>query len=577
MFFFSLRSSFSRAVYLYCVLAGLLWPAALGATTPFSATPKHEVRAVWLTTIKNLDWPKAHDEASQKRELRSILDQLQRGGINTVLLQTRIRATTIYPSAYEPFDVCLTGKPGKRPTYDPLQFAVEECHRRGMEIHAWLVSIPVGKWTELGCRELRKKHPDMVKRIADEGYLNPAYPQTAPYIAHIAEEIVARYDVDGINLDYIRYPETGQIGGGSASQKRSNITRIVRQVYSAVKQHKRWIKVSCSPIGKYSDLPRYSSRGWNACSAVYQDAQAWLKEGIMDQLYPMMYFRNDQFFPFAADWNEHSFGRMIVPGLGIYFLHPSEGRWSLGDITAQLRFLRREGMGFALFRSRFFTDDVKGIYSFICNRHAPYPALVPPMTWEHAVPPKAPQHLHIANTTATTGSMRQGVVLTWTDSNPRQRDGVAYTLYNIYASRQQPVDITDSRNLIACRIDARHLFVSARGGKSSAMYYAVTATDRFGNESPPAGISAPKAPQGRAMPLLVCNSRHLAIAQLHLDADVLQVEMSDMSGRTLRRFNIDARTENIDLGSITDGFYQLSVRRRAGTTRKWGFVVLKRQ
>ena len=117
-----------------------------------SESPKREVRAVWLTTIGGLDWPKKYANGSassigkQKQEFTEILDKLQKAGVNTVLLQTRIRGTVIYPSALEPWDGCLSGTPGISPGYDALAFCVEECHKRGMEIHAWVVTIPVGKW-----------------------------------------------------------------------------------------------------------------------------------------------------------------------------------------------------------------------------------------------------------------------------------------------------------------------------------------------------------------------------------------------------------------------------------------------
>ena len=117
--------------------------------------PKHEVRAVWLTTIGGIDWPHSYAQSErsaekQKQELRNILDRLQQANINTVLIQTRIRGTMIYPSDIEPWDGCLSGFPGKSPGYDALQFAIDECHKRGMELHAWVVTIPVGKWNALG-------------------------------------------------------------------------------------------------------------------------------------------------------------------------------------------------------------------------------------------------------------------------------------------------------------------------------------------------------------------------------------------------------------------------------------------
>ena len=145
------------------------------------AQPKREVRAVWLTTIGGLDWPHCYSQHNssmqrQKQELTNILDKLQKAGINTVLLQTRVRGTMIYPSEYEPWDGCLSGFPGKSPGYDPLEFAINECHKRGMELHAWVVTIPVGKWNSLGCKRLRQRFPGLIRNIADEGYMNPEMP-----------------------------------------------------------------------------------------------------------------------------------------------------------------------------------------------------------------------------------------------------------------------------------------------------------------------------------------------------------------------------------------------------------------
>ena len=275
--------------------------------TVLSAQPKYEVRAVWLTTLGGLDWPKnyAHDGMGierQKEDLCRILDQLKAINVNTVLFQTRVRATTTYPSDLEPWEGSLSGVPGKTPCYDPLQFAIDECHRRGMEIHAWVVSIPIGKWNTTGCKWVRSRYPSLVKRIGEEGYMNPEAYGTANYIANICEEITTRYDIDGIHLDYIRYPETWK-----GSMNHENITRIVRRVNERVKIHKPWVKMSCSPIGKSGDLSRYRSNGWNAYSRVRQDAQGWLREGLMDQLYPMMYFSGNNFYPFAIDWQEQSY------------------------------------------------------------------------------------------------------------------------------------------------------------------------------------------------------------------------------------------------------------------------------
>ena len=442
--------------------------------------PKYEVRAVWLTTIGGIDWPHSYAQSErsaekQKEELRAILDRLQKANINTVLLQTRIRATTIYPSQYEPWDGCLSGFPGKSPGYDALQFAIDECHKRGMEVHAWVVTIPVGKWNSYGCRQLRKRFPRLIKRIDQDGYMDPEATQTGCYLAEMCREIVQRYDVDGIHLDYIRYPETWKFRIGK-DQARGNITRIVEKIHQAVKKEKPWVKMSCSPIGKFDDLSRYWSHGWNAYTKVAQDAQAWLKDGLMDELFPMMYFRGDQFFPFAIDWKEHSYGKIIAPGLGIYFLDPKEGKWNISDITSELYHLRNIGEGHAFFRNKFLLDNHQGVYDFVTAHFNRYPALVPPMTWESNKRPQQPVTLCIEENEGTT-------TLRW-DNSLQYEDGTAIktpSIYNnVYASKEYPVDVHDARNLILTRTTRRQL--TTRTGNTPT-YYAVTTTDGFGNES----------------------------------------------------------------------------------------------
>ena len=179
--------------------------------------PLRETRAVWLTTIGGLDWPRiwATDASSrerQKEELVRILDNYQRANINTVIFQTRVRAALLYPSKIEPWEMSLTGIPGQSPGYDPLAFCIDECHKRGMELHAWVVCIPIGtkqRQNGYGAASLIRKHPELVKTVkGGEMFMIPGKPETADYIASICQEIVENYDVDGISLDYIRYPES---------------------------------------------------------------------------------------------------------------------------------------------------------------------------------------------------------------------------------------------------------------------------------------------------------------------------------------------------------------------------------
>ena len=519
--------------------------------------PKYEVRAVWLTTIGGIDWPHSYAQSErsaekQKEELRAILDRLQKANINTILLQTRIRATTIYPSQYEPWDGCLSGFPGKSPGYDALQFAIDECHKRGMEVHAWVVTIPVGKWNSYGCRQLRKRFPRLIKRIDQDGYMDPEATQTGCYLAEMCREIVQRYDVDGIHLDYIRYPETWKFRIGK-DQARGNITRIVEKIHQAVKKEKPWVKMSCSPIGKFDDLSRYWSHGWNAYTKVAQDAQAWLKDGLMDELFPMMYFRGDQFFPFAIDWKEHSYGKIIAPGLGIYFLDPKEGKWNISDITSELYHLRNIGEGHAFFRNKFLLDNHQGVYDFVTAHFNRYPALVPPMTWESNKRPQQPVTLCIEENEGTT-------TLRW-DNSLQYEDGTAIktpSIYNnVYASKEYPVDVHDARNLILTRTTRRQL--TTRTGNTPT-YYAVTTTDGFGNESRAKQLSQTAVVKtttryGKACRLTTTGESIILPSSIH-ETDCQYIIVKNMQEQAV--YITKPQNLEINIKKIKDGIYTLN-------------------
>lgn len=487
---------YNRLIAIYIFLIGFFTP---GLTY---SQPKYEIRATWLTTLGGLDWPSQKATSAkgierQKQELCEILDALKRANFNTVLLQTRLRGDVIYPSAIEPFTESLTGHEGGNPNYDPLKFAIEECHRRGMELHAWIVTIPIGNTRQvnlLGKKSITKKQPSICKLYKGTWYLDPGNPQTDNYLASIVHEIVSRYDIDGIHLDYIRYPERAKDFPDQSTYRkygkkenleqwrRNNITRIVRRIYAETKLLKPWVKVSSSPVGKYNDTRRYPSRGWNAYEVVYQDARLWLKEGIHDALFPMMYFQGNHFYPFALDWQENKNGRWIVPGLGIYFLHPQEQNWQLDEVIRQIHFLRNIHMdGQAYFRNRFLLNNTKGLLDELKEYFYTQPAVVPPMTWVDSIAPSAPTKPYFMPLT-------KGVKLSWSVSSDNLP---APVYYRVYASNTYPVDITLPSNLIEVRTDSTSYIFYPEVPWEERIYWAVTAVDRCGNESSPLEMNQP--------------------------------------------------------------------------------------
>lgn len=484
---------------------------------PVISQPKYEIRATWLTTLGGMDWPRskagnASGILRQQKELCEILDRLKAANFNTVLLQTRLRGDLIYPSSIETFAESMTGNTGRNPGYDPLAFAIEECHKRGMELHAWLVTIPAGNTRQvklLGKNSVVQKNRKICKLYKGNWYLDPGNPETKEYLSRIVKEITSRYDIDGIHFDYIRYPEGADNfpdtdsfrkhgkGKNLKQWRRDNITDIVRRLYTDIKTIKPWVKVSSSPIGKYRDTNRYPSRGWNAYHVVYQDAQKWLKEGIHDALFPMMYFQGNNFYPFALDWKENDGNRWVVPGLGIYFLSPDEQNWSLDEIVRQIHFTRQVKLnGQAYFRNRFLLDNTKGILDELKENFYTAPALVPPMTWMDSIPPSTPAPLTLPSPPSLQllpdGKLRLG----WQASTDNSVGGV---VYHLYGSDTYPVDVNNPKNLLATHLVSTTYDYRPNVPWRQKRYFAVTAADRFGNESAPLELNAASEPD---MPLL---------------------------------------------------------------------------
>lgn len=458
--------------------------------------PKHEVRAAWITAVYGLDWPRTRATSpermrKQQDELVEILDKLKAANFNTVLFQTRTRGDVLYQSSIEPYNSILTGKVGGDPGYDPLTFAIEECHKRGMECHAWMVSIPLGNKkhvASLGKESVTKKKAAICVPYKNEYFLNPGHPQTKEYLMSLVREVVKRYDVDGVHFDYLRYPENAPRfpdgydykryakGRSLAQWRRDNITDIVRYIYKEVKALKPWVKVSTSPVGKYRDTSRYSSRGWNAYHTVYQDVQGWLGEGIQDQIYPMQYFRGNHFYPFALDWKEQSNGRHIIPGLGIYFLDPAEGNWTLDEIERQMHFIRAQKLeGEAHYRVKYLMDNTQGLYDTLEKNFYTAPALQPAMPWIDSVPPTPPTNLR-------TEQLAEGyLLLRWNPATDNDRQNAP--TYVVYGSDTYPVDISNPENILAQRVQGTEFIYAPIFPWTTRKYFAVTAVDRCGNES----------------------------------------------------------------------------------------------
>lgn len=457
--------------------------------------PKREVRAVWLTTIYGLDWPHrpASSPAAQKAQREALcerLDRLQEANFNTVFFQVRLRGDVAYRSQIEPISSVFTGVCGKMPDYDPLAFAIEACHQRGMECHAWFVTFPLGtdkQVRELGKRSVVKRQPKLVKRHQGEWFLDPGQPGTTAYILSLVREIVEGYDIDGIHFDYIRYPEKAKSFPDQTSYRqygkkkkretwrRENINQLVTRIYDYVKSVKPWVQVSSASLGKYSRIPRVPQAGWTAFESVYQDPAEWFRRGKQDMIVPMMYYKHQNFFPFVDNWVENSQGRLIVPGLGAYRLRPEEGDWTLNDLTDQIDYSRYfGGAGTAFFRCENILENEKGIYNELKERYYPYPAQLPPLTWLNDSIPQAPQEIRVEY---RDGEMK----LSWDKPTGEAQD----LTYTVYYSTTDTIDTNNPRHILATLVHGTELYLPITRDRERGFLFSVTASTRYHIESRP--------------------------------------------------------------------------------------------
>ena len=284
-----------------------------------------------------------------------------------------------------------------------------------------------------------------------------------------------------------------------------------------------------------------------------------------------MYFKGNNFYPFAIDWQERSAGRIVAPGLGIYFLSPKEKNWALDDITRELEVLRQYGMGHTYFRSKFFTDNTKGIYDYVADNYCTYPALIPAMTWYGFKSPEPPSNIGYSTVSA------KSIRLEW-KAGKDQSDG-SYLTYNIYASTSYPVNCQDAKNIIATYRRGTHITVP------NGWFYAVTAVDRYGNESKPRQMFSdnntktdePIEPANPSTcPMFIC-SKTLRLNQLNhifsINPKTSLIGIESLKGNIIRTY---IPTKDIDLTDIPNGMYIVRSIQKKGITHRLGFLKVKK-
>ncbi|ARA94126.1 hypothetical protein AWN76_013835 [Rhodothermaceae bacterium RA] len=517
-----MKTSNPMRVVCYGWIAGLLLMAVLAGSVRaqwrldrVTVYPKEEFRGAWIATVNNLDWPRTTSTSAQQAELVALLDGLKAAGINAVFFQIRPACDAFYASSYEPWSAWLTGTQGQppEPFYDPLAFAIEEAHKRGMELHAWFnpFRAVIGS-APLADTHIAETHPEWILEFDGLEILNPGIPDVRSYIADVIMDVVTRYDVDGVHYDDYFYPyppnqitnedqETyATYGGGFASidtWRRYNINMFVRTVHERLTAFEaetgRVVKHGVSPFGIWKSGVPSGINGLSAYDVIYADAPNWLAQEWIDYLVPQLYWPfggGQDYGKLAPWWATQMNGRHLYPGHGLYRADRNTYGGTLfaaDEVPRQVRFNRaQDGIhGSVFFRALNLTRySSRGFADSLRTDLYRYPAIPPSMAWKDLTPPPAPDALTF------TWTADDEVTLDWAPL-PAKTGQAAPWRYAVYRVRSStPPDVAtvqqDARNLLA--VTGGTSLTDRPGLADEPYYYFVTALSGNSVESEPSPL-----------------------------------------------------------------------------------------
>jgi uncharacterized lipoprotein YddW (UPF0748 family) len=387
--------------------------------SPKPPDPRREFRGAWVATVANINWPSKPglSVSDQRVELLAILDTAEHLNLNAVLLQVRPACDALYKSDLEPWSEYVTGAMGKapQPFYDPLEFAVDAAHRRGLELHAWFNpfrALHHSSKSPIAPNHISKLRPDLIHRYGGYLWLDPGEPAAREHSLKVILDVVRRYDIDGVHFDdyFYPYPEKDSRGGNlpfpdsSAWKKhgggmardewrRRNVDEFVQQVQTSVHKAKPWVQFGISPFGIWRPGNPKSVVGLDAYGSLYADARKWLRSGWVDYLMPQLYWSIDspgQSFPVLLEWWEDQNIRKRHLWAGLNTVKVGEA-WTEAELVNQIKLTRQFGLDGAvhynigeLQKNPSLARQLKaGVYAA--------PALTPANPWLDASPPPQPR------------------------------------------------------------------------------------------------------------------------------------------------------------------------------------------
>jgi uncharacterized lipoprotein YddW (UPF0748 family) len=474
------------------------------------ANPRREMRAVWIASVANIDWPSRSglSTADQQRELTELLDLVKDWNLNTVILQIRPAADAFFASPYEPWSQWLTGKQGQAPTpfYDPLAFAIQQCRERGIDIHLWLNPYRAEMDTALNVlaeNHPKKLFPEMFVTYGKISYFNPGLPQTRDHVARVVGDLVRRYDMDAIHFDDyfypypirgLEFPDSAAFAlfprGYSPDQKddwrRDNVDLIIKQLKDTISTIKPHVEFGISPFGVWrniADDPRGSQTraGASNYDHLYADILKWQKEGWIDYVTPQLYWHIGMeaadYATLAHWWSENTFGCPLYIGQALYRISeesPTEQWRDARQIALQLDILRAipNIQGSMYFSAKHLRSNPLGVKEILLSNHYRHPALPPVNNRVKQItiePPVNP--LMIVDD--------KKISLLW-ERSPGQK---AFVVYKFRLGR--PESIENAENIFRITGETSLNFDFSENTSNDLYYYMITALSATNQESVP--------------------------------------------------------------------------------------------
>jgi len=490
-------------------LCFLTWFSALHAQAP-----KRELRAVWIATVKNIDWPSVPGLTSeqQKNEYRKTLDNHELNGINAVIMQVRPSADAFYKSDKEPWSRYLTGVSGQAPDiyYDPLTFMIDEAHDRGMEFHAWFnpyrAIVDMEEFPEDSTNIFYEK-PEWFLRYGDRMYFDPGIPEVQAYTTEVIKDAVERYDIDAVHFDDYFYPyriaglefpdsvSFRDYGGDYSTAfkddwRRQNVNTVIQMLSDTIKSVKPWVKFGISPFGVWrnvADDPRGSDSqaGQTNYDDLFADVLHWMDRGWIDYILPQLYLHIGHplldFDKVLSWWNDLEYSGHLYAGYATYrvgnttqdsvWMNPSE-------LPNQIRLTRKysNALGGAHFSSKSLLQNALGISDSLRTNLYKTKALVPTMPWLDDEAPASPSGL-------ITNNESDGVLIQWGSNDSTS---MYYAIYRFQGKKVG--DFENGENILAIQRANTTFYKDVAVRKRKKYTYAVTAVDRLYNESEPSAV-----------------------------------------------------------------------------------------